>query len=141
VLPQLWTQLVEEGFAIFGREEAVEFQRELSRAGGLSSRAFREWARVRFDTDFLLRAGITESSRQVADQQAGYTDVREALGGVIRAEISIVLEVVDLRSGEQLASTSATGSAFGLGPEAIRKAGAQAAVESAKTLRGRLRLS
>ncbi len=132
-------RLVEEGFSVLGLEEAREFQRELSRAGGLSHRGFRAWARARFDTDLLVMARVRQSSRELSEQELGFLGIREAVQGAVRAEVGIDLEVVDLRSGDHLAAVSGKGSGFALDrAQSVQKALTQAATESATRLRQRL---
>ena len=132
-------RLVEEGFSILGLEEAREFQRELDRAGGLSHRGFRAWARARFDTDLLVMARVRQSSRELSEQELGFLGIREAVKGAVRAEVGIDLEVLDLRSGDHLAAVSGKGSGFALDrAQSLQKALTQAATDSAKLLRQRL---
>ncbi len=136
----LRARLVEEGFTVLGQEEAREFQQELTRAGGLSHRALRAWARARFDTDLLLMARFRRSSRELSEQELGYLGIREAVKGAVRAEVSIEVEVIDLRSGDHLAAVSGKGSGFALDrAQGFQKALTQAASESAKLLRQRIR--
>lgn len=136
----LRSRMVEEGFTVLGLEEAKEFQREVSRAGGLSHRGLRAWARARFDTDLVVTARVRQSSRDLSDQELGYLGIREAVKGAVRAEVGIDLEVVDLRSGDHLAAVSGKGSGFALDPtQGFQKALSQAASESAKLLRQRIR--
>ncbi len=136
----LRSRLVEEGFTVLGEEEAREFQREVRRAGGLSHRGLRAWARARFDTDLLVTARVRQSSRELSGQELGYLGIREAVKGAVRAEVGIDLEVVDLRSGDHLAAASGKGSGFALDrAQGFQKALTQAATESAKLLRERIR--
>lgn len=132
-------RLIEEGFTVLGLEEAKEFQRELGRAGGLSHRGFRAWARARFDTDLLVTARFRQTSRELSEKELDYLGVRDAVKGVVRAEVGIDLEVVDLRSGDHLVAVSGKGSGFALDRgQGFQKALTQAATESARQLRGRL---
>jgi len=136
----LRSRLVEEGFTVLGPEEAREFQQELTRAGGLSHRGFRAWARARFDTDLLLTARVRQSSRELSDQELGYLGIREAVKGAVRTEVGIDLEIVDLRSGDHVTAVSAKGAGFALDrTDGFQKALSQAASESAKQLRQRIR--
>jgi len=137
--PSLRSRLVEEGFTVLGGEEAGEFQRELQKAGGLSHRGFRAWARARFDTDLVLLARFRQSSRELSGQELAYLGIREAVKGAVRAEVGIDLEVVDLRSGDHVTAVSAKGSGFALDrAQGFQKALTQAASESAKLLRQRI---
>jgi PEGA domain-containing protein len=139
VVAALRGQLIEEGFSVLGAEEAREFQREVGRAGGLSNRVLRAWARSCFDTDVLLTARVQQSSRNLADQEFGYQDVKEAVKGGVRAEVEIVVEVTDLRSGDSIAAVSTKGSAFALDrAQGFQKATTQAATESAKLVRQKI---
>jgi len=135
----LRSRLVEEGFTVLGPEEAGEFQRELEKAGGLSHRGFRAWARARFDTDLFLMARFRQSSRELSEQELGYLNIREAVKGAVRAEVGIDLEVVDLRSGDHVAAVSGKGSGFALDKaQGVQKALTQATSETAKLLRQRI---
>jgi hypothetical protein len=139
-LGSLRNRLAEEGFTVLGSEEAREFQRELRRAGGLSNVALRAWARAKFGADLLVKARIQQSSRELSDQELGYLGIREAVKGAIRAEVVIDLEAIDLHTGEHLTALSSKGSSFSLDQaQAFQKAAAQAATESAKLLRQRIR--
>jgi hypothetical protein len=136
---ELRGHLVKEGFSVLGPEEAQEFQRELRRAGGLSHRGFRAWARARFDTDLLVTAKFRRFTQELGDQELGYPGVREAVKGVVRAEVTVDLEVIDLWSGDHLAAVSGKGSGFALDfDQSVQQALTQAATESAKLLRQRL---
>lgn len=133
-------RLAEEGFSVLGLEETREFQQEWSRAGGLSHRGFRAWARARFDTDLLVTARFHQSSRDLSEQELGFLGIREAVKGAVRAEVAVDLEVMDLRSGDHLAAVSGNGSSFALDrAQSYQKALRQAASESAKRLRQQLR--
>lgn len=135
----LRSRLVEEGFAVLGTEEAEEFQQELSRAGGLSHRGLRGWARERFDTDLLVLAKFRQSNRELGDQEPGFSGIREAVRGIVRTEVSVNLELIDLRSGDHLSRVSGTGSSFALDrAQALQKALTQAITESAQLLRKRI---
>ncbi len=139
-LGSLKNRLVEEGFSVLGSEEAREFQRELNRAGGLSNTALRAWARAKFGAGLLLKARFQRSSRELSDQELGYLGIREAVKGAIRAEVVIDLEAIDLGSGEHLTAFSSKGSSFSLDrAQAFQMAASQAANESAKLLRQRIR--
>lgn len=132
-------RLVEEGFSVLGKDEAREFQRELSRAGGLSNRGFRAWARVRFSTDRVLMAKLTRSSRELSKQELGYLGIQEAVKGAARAEVTVELEALDLVSGDALAAVSAKGAGIALDlGQGFEKATTQAVTESAKRLKQRL---
>jgi hypothetical protein len=136
----LKSRLVEEGFTVLGQEEAHEFQREVSRAGGLSHRGLRAWARARFDTDLVVTARVRQSSRELSEQELGYLGIRDAVKGAVRTEVDIDLEVVDLRSGDHLAAVSGKGRGFALDrAQGFQKALTQAVTESAKLLRERTR--
>lgn len=136
----LRSKLIEEGFTVLGTEEAKEFQQELSRAGGLSHRGLRNWARERFDTDLLVMARFRESNREVGDQEPGFSGAREAVRGIVRTEVGVNLEIVNLRSGDHLGEVSGTGSSFALDrAQALQKAMTQATTESAQLLRKRIR--
>lgn len=139
-ISSLRSRLVEEGFTVLGTEEAKEFQQELSRAGGLSHRGLRGWAREKFDTDLLVLARFRQSNREVGDQEPGVSGIREAVRGIMRTEVSVNLEVIDLRSGDHLGEVSGTGSSFALDrAQGFQKAMTQAITESAKLLRKRIR--
>ncbi len=133
-------RLVAEGFTVLGPEEAEEFRQEFGRAGGLSHRGLRAWARARFDTNLLVTARFRQSSRELGEQELQYLGIREAVTGAVRAEVGIDLEVVDLRSGDHLAAVSGKGSSFALDrAESFQKALTQAATDSAKLLRQQIR--
>lgn len=132
-------RLVEEGFSVLGLEEAREFQQERSRAGGLSHRGFRAWARARFDTDLLLLARVERSSRELSDQELKFLGLQEAGKGASRTEVTLELEAIDLRSGDHLTAVSSKGSSLAFDRvQGFQKALTQAASESAKRLRQRL---
>jgi hypothetical protein len=136
----LRTRLVEEGFTVLGPEEATEFQQEVARAGGLSHRGLRAWARSRFDTDLVVTARFRETSRPLGDQELSYLGIREAVKGAVRSEASVDLDVVDLRSGDYVTAVSTKGSGIAMDQaQGSQKARAQAAAESSKLLRQRLR--
>ena len=136
----LKTRLVEEGFTVLGLEEAREFQRELGRAGALSHPGFRAWARAKFNTDLLVTVRFQQTSRELSDQEFGYLGIRETVKGTVRAEVNIALEVVDLRSGDQITAASITGSSFAIDrTQGLQKALTQAVTESSKVLRQRIR--
>lgn len=128
--------LVREGFTVVGPEEAREFQRELTRAGGLSHRGLRAWARARFDTDFLVTARLLQSSRELSEQELRYLGVRGMVKNAVRAKVTVDLEVVDLRSGSTAAGE---GSSLALDRgEGFQKALTQAATKSAELLHQRV---
>lgn len=136
----LKSRLVEEGFTVLGTEEAKEFQQELSRAGGLSHRGLRGWARERFDIDLLVLARFRQSNRELSDQEVGHLGIREAVKGIVRTEVSVDLEVVDLRSGDHLGIVSGKGSGFAMDrAQGFQKALTSAITESAQLLRKRIR--
>lgn len=138
-LSSLRSQLVGEGFTLLGTEEARGFQQELSRAGGLSHRGLRGWARERFNTDLLLLARFRQSSRELSDQEVGHLGIREAVKGIVRTEVGVDLEAVDLRSGDHLGIVSGKGSGFALErAQALQKAMTQAITESAQLLRNKI---
>ncbi len=133
------TSLAKQGFMILGQEDTKVLQSELYRAGGLSHKGLRAWARVRFDTDLVLSASLRHSSRKLSEQEFGFTGIREAVKGAVRTEVSIDLYLIDLSSGEYLASVSGTGVSFALDPDhSFEKAVNQAANESAKLLQERI---
>lgn len=135
----LRSRLIEEGFTVLGTEEAMEFQQERSLASGLSHRGLRAWARARFDTDFLVTVRFRQSSRELSDQEMGHRDIGEAVKGIVRTEVGVDLEVVDLRSGDHLAAVSGKGSGFAMDKaQGLQKALWQAAKESVKLLRQRI---
>ena len=135
----LRSQLIEQGFSVLGIQEGVEFAREVERAGGLSNRVLRAWARSRFDSDLAVFVRARQSSRELSDQELSYLGIRDAVKGVVRTEVGIDAEVVDLRSGDNVTAASAKGSGFGLDrAQGVQKAVVQAATESAKLLRQRL---
>lgn len=128
--------LMEEGFAVLGPEEAGEFEQAFGRAGGISRRALRAWARVRFDTDLLITAQVHQSSRELSEREMSFPGIREAVKGTVRAEVSVELEVVDLRFGNHLSAVSSKGADFALDPaQSIQKALTQVAADVAKKLR------
>ena len=138
-VPELRGRLIEEGFSVLGTEDAREFQRESERAGGLSNRALRAWARSRFDADLLLTVRVQQNSRDLGDQELGLQGAKEAVKGAIRAEVGIDAEVTDLRSGDSIAAVSAKGSGFALDrAQGFQKATTQAATESAKLVRQKI---
>jgi len=135
----LRSKLVEEGFTVLGTEEAREFQQELSRAGGLSHQGLRGWVRERFDTDLLVLAKFGQSNREVGDQEMGHLGIREAVRGIVKTEVGVDLEVVDLRSGDHLSRVSGTGSSFALDrAQGLQQAMTQAITKSAQLLRKRV---
>lgn len=77
----LRSRLMEEGFTVLGTEEAKEFQQELGRAGGLSHRGLRSWARERFDIDLLVVARFRQSSRELSEEEMGPLGIRKAVRG------------------------------------------------------------
>ena len=128
--------LGQEGFVVLGSEEARDFAEREERANGLSHEGFRAWARARFDTDLLVRAQIQQSSREIADQELGFPDIREAAKGTIRANARVELRVFDLRSGTQVATVSGQGDSFALDrAQGIQKALVQASAAVAQELR------
>ncbi|MBI3302429.1 MAG: PEGA domain-containing protein [Deltaproteobacteria bacterium] len=125
-----------EGFVVLGSEEARDFEEREERAQGLSHEGFRAWARARFDTDLLVRAQVHQSSREIAEQELGFPDIREAAKGTIRTNARIELRVFDLRSGTQVASVSGHGDSFALDrAQSSQKALVQASAAVAKELR------
>jgi hypothetical protein len=139
VVAGLRGRLVEEGFTVLGVEEAVQFERERQRAGGLSNAALRAWARARFGADVVVMARVRESSRPLSEQELRYLGIQDAAKGVVRTEVGVELEALDLRSGDALGAVSAQGSGFGLDPKSgLEKALGQATTESAKRLRQRI---
>lgn len=135
----LKSQLAKEGFTVLGHEEAEEFQQELSKAGGLSHKGLRAWARARFDTDLLVTAQVRRSSWQLSEQEFGFPGVREAVKGAVKTEIEIDLELINMRSGDHLAAITGTGVGFALDRvQSFQKALAQAVDESAKLLRQKI---
>lgn len=131
--------LVREGFTVVGPEEAREFQRELTRAGGLSHRGLRAWARARFDTDLLVTARFLQSSRELSEQELRYLGVQGMVKNAVRAKVTVDLEVVDLRSGSHLTTAAGEGSSLALDRgEGFQKALTQAATKSAELLHQRV---
>jgi hypothetical protein len=132
----LSTRLMEEGFSFPSAEEAKQFQRSLSQAGGLSHPALRAWARAKFNTELLVTARLRQSTREVSKQNFGYPGIREALHGVEQAEIHIALEVQDLHSSDYLTVVTGRGEAFALDRgQSLQKALREAVTEAAKKLR------
>lgn len=135
------TQLIEGGFSVTGAEENAAFRRELDRAGGVSA-PLRAWARARFDIDVVLIASLQESSRTMSDQDVSYLGIREAGRTVTRSDVTLDLEMVDLNTGDALATGSARAAGFALNPvQSRQKAVTQAAGDALKALQERLRRS
>lgn len=131
----LRARLVEEGFTVIGQEEAKEFEQEVSKAGGISHRGLRAWARTRFDTDLLVTARVHQSSRELSEQGFGYPGIEEAVKGIVRSEVGIELEVFDLSSGDHLTAVSSRAEDFALDrAQSVQKALTQAATEASKKL-------
>lgn len=128
--------LGQEGFVVLGSEEARDFAEREEQAKGLSHEGFRAWARARFDTDLLVRAQVQQSSREIAAQELGFPEIREAAKGTIRAHARFELRVFDLRSGTQVATVSGQGDSFALDrAQGMQKALVQASMAVAQELR------
>lgn len=131
----LRNQLSEEGFTIVTIEQSEELKTESSKAGGVSNRAFRAWVRAKYDADYLTVADLQQSIRESGDQDIGNSRAQEALRGVYRANVTVHIEVFDLRSGNQIANASGKGNDFALDrQQAFEKALIQATSQSAKLL-------
>lgn len=136
IFAALSTRLLDEGFTVAGAQEAAEFQRAVSRAGGLSHPALRAWARAKFNTALLAMARVRQSLRELDQQGVGYAGLGEALKGVVRAEVSVELVVYDLGSGHHLTAVSAQAADFGLDRlQSLHKALERAAGEVTHKLR------
>ena len=124
---------------VAGPEEGAQFLREQRRAGSRSNRGLQEWARARFGTNYLLAGEAIVSTRELGQNDMGYEVAREQIKGLVRAEVAMTLELVDLRNGEQIGTSHVTAASFGFtAVEAVGKALADAGRAGGKDVRKQL---
>ena len=128
--------LLREGLSVAGLEENQLFRNALLDAGGVSNKALRAWARSKFGVNVLIKTNVYEDSRDLGTQSYGHKGVEDILGGAYRSAVRIMVETIDLRTGEQVLSLESQGSAFAKEePRAQREALTKEAAQAAKAIR------
>jgi hypothetical protein len=95
----LRSALVSNGFALTSDTGTAAYLEHSRAAGGHENAALRAWARARYGVAAIVVARGRQTQRDIGTQDLGYRGLSDAAKGMIRTDVTVELEVIDVMTG------------------------------------------
>lgn len=104
VSASLRSELLKRKLSVAGAIEEREFKKQLETAGGITNEAFLSWARARFGIQYAIFTKANVSAIELGKVDVGYERIQQSVQGMVRNELILDVEILDLTSGRNIAT-------------------------------------